>query len=239
MSKRFQRHFFTLDGVNSADFGVYIAQSNMFDGPEHDDNTVEIPGRNGALVFSNGRYHNRQGSLSCYMPKDMQTNVDGFRAFLSTKYGYVRYEDTIHPGEFLHARFKGGFALESSDRVGAAFDLSFDCKPQRFLKLGELSVTFTSAGTLRNPTRYDARPLVRCYGTSGTVTINGTAVTVTGLSSYVDLDCDLMESYEGATSRNSTTTLTNGKFPVLSPGNNAVSFSGFSYVVITPRWWTL
>lgn len=239
MSKRYVKHFFTLGGVSSADFGVYIAQSNMFDGPEHDDNSVEIPGRNGTLIFSNGRYHNRTGSLSCYMQKDMQTNVDGFRAFLSTKHGYTRYEDTLHPGEYLLVRFKGGFTLDASDRVAAAFDVDFDCKPQRFLKSGELPVTFTRAGTLRNQTLYDARPLVRCYGKSGTVTINGTAVTVTGLSSYVDLDCDLMEAYEGTTSRNGTTTLTNGAFPVLSPGNNAISFSGFSYVVITPRWWTI
>lgn len=234
-----KRNYFVFDGKSSAEFNAYIATSKAFDGAEHDEEVVEIPGRNGALVFSNGRYKNFVAEVACYIPHNMQTNVDGFRAFLSSKYGYYRYEEAIKPGEFRLARFIGPFSLSASDRVGAAFTLSFDMKPQRFLKSGEIPVTYSAAGILYNSTLFDAKPLIRCYGRSGTVTINGTAVTVTGLSSYVDLDCDLMESYEGSTSRNSTTTLTNGKFPVLSPGNNAVSFSGFSSVVITPRWWTL
>ena len=234
-----KRNYFVFDGKSSAEFNAWIATSNAFDGAEHDEEVVEIPGRNGALVFSNGRYKNFVAAVDCYIPHGMQVNVDGFRAFLSSKYGYYRYEEAIRPGEFRLARFIGPFSLSASDRVGAAFTLSFDMKPQRFLKSGELTATFTAAGALRNPTRYDALPLIRCNGRSGTVTINGVAVTVTGLSSYVILDCDLMESYEGSTSRNSTTTLTNGKFPTLSPGNNAISFSGFTSVVITPRWWTL
>ena len=53
------------------------------------------------------------------------------------------------------------------------------------------------------------------------------------------LDCDIMEAYEGNVSRNGTTTLHNGAFPKLSPGDNAVSFAGFSSVVITPRFYTI
>lgn len=233
------RNFFTLDGKSSTDFSVYIAKSTMFDGAEHDDSTVEVPGRSGTLVFSNGRYHNVAATLLCYIPHDMRLNVDGFRAWLSKYHSYVRYEEALRPDEFRMARFKGPFEIDESDRVGASFEVQFDCKPQRFLKSGELPITFTSSGSIYNQTNYDARPLVRCYGRSGTVTINGVAVTVTGLSSYVDLDCYLMEAYEGSTNRNYTTTLTDGTFPTLSPGANAVSFSGFSRVVITPRWWTI
>ena len=42
-----------------------------------------------------------------------------------------------------------------------------------------------------------------------------------------------------AASRNGTTTLVNGAFPELDPGENAVSFSGWSRVEIIPRWWTI
>ena len=73
----------------------------------------------------------------------------------------------------------------------------------------------------------------------GTVTVNGTPVTVTGCKTFADIDCELMEVYEGTASRNGTTTLVNGAFPELDPGENAVSFTGWSRVEITPRWWSI
>lgn len=233
------RNYFVFDGKSSADYDAWIASSNAFDGAEHDEEVIEIPGRNGALVFSNGRWKNFVAAVDCYISHDMRTNVDGLRAFLSSKYGYCRYEEAIKPDEFRLARFLGPFSLSASDRVGAAFTLSFDMKPQRFLKSGEIPAVYTASGRIYNPTLYPARPLVRCYGSSGTVTVNGTPVKVTGCSAYADIDCDLMEVYEGATSRNGTTTLVNGAFPELDPGENAVSFSGWSRVEITPRWWSI
>ena len=233
------RHIFTLGGKSSADFNCYIATSNMFDGAAHDDETVEVPGRNGTLVFSNGRWRNFAGELYCYIPSDMKRNVDALRAFLSARHEYVRYEDTIHPHEYRMARYTGGFSIDKSDRVGASFTISFDVKPQRFLKSGEQLISFSAAGAAYNPTEYEAKPIITCYGTAGTVTVNGVSVAVTGLSSLVTLDCELMEAYEGTTSRNASTTLTNGVFPVLSPGTNNVSFTGFSRVDIVPRWWKI
>ena len=233
------RHFFTLDGKSSEDFNTWIAQSNMWDGAVHDDSMVEVPGRNGALIFSNGRYKNFSARLLCYIPHGMHVNVDGLRSFLSSKYGYVKYEDNLHPDEYRMVRYAGGFALSEADRIGASFDLDFDCKPQRFLNSGDIVQAFTASGSIYNPTEYAAKPLVKCYGTSGTVTIAGVAVTVTGCTNHVILDCDLMEAYEGSTSRNGTTTLVNGDFPTLKSGNNAVSFTGFSKVEITPRWWCI
>ena len=234
-----RRNYFVFDGKSSAEFNAWIATSNAFDGAEHDEEVVEIPGRNGALVFSNGRYKNFAAEVACYIPRSMQVNVDGLRAFLSRKYGYHRYEEAIKPDEFRMARFIGPFSISAADRVGAAFTLSFDMKPQRFLKTGEIPVTYTAAGEIYNVTEYDANPLIRCYGTGGTVTVGGIRVTVTGCSAYVDLDCELMEAYEGTANRNGTTTLLDGDFPVLKPGGNAVSFTGWSRVEIVPRWWRI
>lgn len=233
------RHYFTLDSKCSADFNCYIARSNMFDGAEHDDTTVEVPGRNGALVFSNGRYRNFAGLLSCYIPDNMRKNVDGLRAFLSARHDYVRYEDTLHPAEFRKVRFTGAFAIEESDRNGATFNLSFSCFPERWLKSGEVIFDYTAAGKIYNPTDYAAKPLILCYGTGGTVVINGVTVAVTGCSSYAEIDCDAMEVYEGSTNRNGTTTLVNGEFPTIAPGENIITFTGFSKVSIKPRWYTI
>lgn len=233
------RDYFTLDGKNSIDFNTFIANSNLFDGAEHDDNSVEIPGRNGAIIMSNNRYRNLNGSVSCYIPHHMRHYVDALRSFLSTKHNYCRYEDTMHPDVYLMVRYAGGFALSDSDRVGAAFDIAFDCKPQKFLKSGELPIAYTASGLIYNQTDYASKPLIRCYGASGTVTIGGISVSVSGASSFADIDCELMEVYEKGTSLNSTTTLTNGEFPVINPGEVAVSFSGFTSIEITPHWFMI
>lgn len=233
------RDWFIFDGIPSTDFGAYIANSNLFDAPERDVEAVEIPGRNGNLYFDNGRYRNFEAVLSVYIPRRMHENVPALRAFLMSKVGYCRYEDTMHINEFRLARFMGEFVVSQSDRVGAAMELTFDCKPQRFLKGGEQPITITSTMTINNPTLYNARPLIRCYGTGGTITVGDISITVSGCTEYVDIDCDLMESYEGDVSRNSTTELSNGEFPVLPPGETAIGVSGFSRIEITPRWYTI
>lgn len=234
------RHFFTLDGTPSMNFNTFLASSSMWDAPERDVSTVEIPGRNGNLIFDNHRFKNFQATISAYIPKEMQVNTGGVRGWLqSNAASYARYEDSMHPDEFRMARFTGGFALSNSDRVGAAMDITMDCKPQRWLKSGEIALNVASGTSLYNSTRYTALPLIRCNGKNGTLTINGVTVTVSGVSSYVMLDCELMEAYEGSTNRNNKVTLDSGKFPELVPGSNTVTFTGFSSVVITPRWWMI
>lgn len=233
-------HFLTFDDKSSGEFGVWISGSGTFNAPARDVSMVSVPGRNGDLTFDNGRFQNITVTYPAFISKRFQPRVDDFRAWICSRKGYCRLEDTYHPDEYRLAIYKSGLNVTpTSYNYAGRFDLAFDCKPQRFLKKGALPITFTAAGTIRNRTLYEARPLIRCYGTSGTVTINGVKISVTGLSAYVDLDCDLMEAYEGSTSRNGTTTLENSKFPVLAPGDNAVAFTGFTSVVITPRWWTI
>lgn len=236
--RREARHYFVYDGVSSIDFETYIADSTLWDGAEHDDKSVEIPGRNGTLTLDNHRWKNVSAEVSCYMPKDMQTNLDGLRAFLGLHHGYARYEDSMHPDCFRLARFRGPFKVSKTDRVGASFKLAFDCKPQKFLLSGEDTRTISSGAKLANPTGYEALPLIRVYG-SGTLTVGSINVSVDTDGTYTDLDCDLQEAYEGDELRNDCVTLTNGDFPVLPAGVTTVTFTGFSRVEITPRWWTI
>lgn len=231
-----KRNFFVFDGKSSLDFNTFVATSTAWDGAVHDEEVIEVPGRNGAIVFSNGRYHNVEANVDCYIPHGMRHNVDSLRAFLSSRHGYCRYEEAIKPDEFRMARFAGPFSLSESDRVGAAFTLVFDCKPQRFLKGGEIPISYSASGTIYNPTEYEAKPLIRCYGTSGAISVGGVWMGVSACDSYIDIDCELMEAFEGNVNRNLNV---GGEFPTLKPGQNAVGFSGFSHIEITPRWWRI
>jgi phage-related protein len=118
------------------------------------------------------------------------------------------------------------------------FKLSFDCKPQRFLKAGEKTEMFTSAGMLINLTTQDAKPLIRAYGT-GSFGVGDATMTISAADVYTDIDCDTQDAYKGNVNCNNKITLTAGKFPVLKPGINNIYLSGVSKVELTPRWWTI
>ena len=229
------RNYFTLNGVSSLDYNTFLASSTMFDAPERDVEMIEIPGRNGNIVYDNGRFRNFEASVYCYIPKDMKVYVQALRNWLLGISSYVRYEDTIHPDEYRMARYTGAFALEESDRVGAVVTLGFDCKPQRFLKSGDLFSSYATNSVIFNPTRFDALPLIVCTG-NGSITLNGTTVTISGNSGQIYIDCDIQDAYLGTTNKNSKIT---PNFPKLSPGNNTLTYTGVTGVQIKPRWWTV
>lgn len=233
-------HYLTFAGKSSRDFGVFISGAKTFGSGERDITQVSVPGRNGDLVFDNGRWKNVKVIYEAYIVRDFRENYNAFNAWLMSQKGYARLEDTYQPGIYRTAFFSAGLNAEPVIRLGVgAFTVEFNAKPQKFLRVGEAPMTFTAAGVIYNPTLFDAQPLIRCNGQSGTVTVNGKKVTITGCTNHVMLDCDMMEAYEGTANRNGTTTLNNGVFPTLAPGNNAVSFTGFTSVVITPRFFTI
>ena len=232
--------YLTFNGKNSAEFGVWISGGGTYNAPARDVEMVSVPGRNGDISYDNGRFQNVAVTYPAFISRKFKHRIDDFRSWMCSHIGYQRLEDTYHPEEYRLAMYKSGLAVTTAPRnLAGSFDLVFECKPQRFLKSGELPMIFDAAGVIYNPTDYAAKPLIRCHGTSGTVTVGGVSVAVTGASSYVDIDCELMEVYEGSTSRNNTTTLTNGEFPVIEPGEAAVSVTGFSSVEITPNWYMI
>lgn len=232
------RNYFTLDGVDSRTFGVYISGQGTFSAPARPYESQPVPGRSGDILTGGKRLENGELTYPAFIVRDFESNIRNLRNFLLSRVGYVRLVDSYHPDEFRMVYYGEAFEPEVTERNNAAnFDLVFGCKPQRFLLSGETSQTFTSAGTINNPTLFPAQPLIRVYGT-GTVGIGSTTITITAANTYTDIDCAIMAAFKGSTNRNSYVQLSSLDFPTLKPGNNAISLGGsVSRVVITPRWW--
>lgn len=158
-------HFFTFDGKSSRDCGLVISGGGTFGAPERDAEQVEIPGRNGALTISRNRFKNITVSYSAFLRRDFAENAAALRAWLLGGEGYRRLEDTYHPDSFRMARFSGPLEFETGflNRTGEV-TLSFDCKPQRFLKSGELAAAYTAPAVLYND-GFPALPLIKVMGT--------------------------------------------------------------------------
>lgn len=213
--------------------------SGVWDAPERDVETIEIPGRNGELTIDNGRWHNVTVSYPVFIAPPFRENAAAARAWLCRVPGYRRLEDERYPDVFRKARLTGGVEIAPTTdlRAGRA-TINFSCAPQRWLKCGEVPVTFTGPGALINPTGYEAQPLVVVYGTgSGSVIIGGSTVAISEIGGSITLDTEIQRAYSGMTPKDS---VVSGTFPVLGEGTSAISFSGgVTRVEITPRWWTI
>lgn len=229
------RNYFIFDGQSSLDYGVYISGDRTFSAPERDISAVSVPGRSGDLLFDNGRYRNMDITYKCGIVRNFDTNLTGFRNMLLSRKTYARLEDTYHPDVFWLAYVADAIAPAMLRNLRAGeFDITFNRKPQQFLKSGENPVVI---GSIFNPTLFEAMPLMRVYGT-GTMTINGTVMTVTGSQAYMDIDFETQNAYSGSTNLNGRLTVTGYAFPKLMPGQNTIVLSGLSGTMI-PRWYTL
>lgn len=235
------------NGTSSKDFGLYVSGSGVFNSPVFEYEATSVPGKSGDILMSNGRYTNVKVTYPIAIEKDFMYSSRGVKAWLLSPVGYCRLEDEYNPDMFRMARISEGiewsamFDTLCSKEYDAAASatLSFDCKPQLWLKAGEQEIACTNGMVIYNPTLFDATPLIRVVGT-GSVSINDVQIAVnTAGDEYIDIDCDLCDAFEGTANRNSCIELTDEDFPVLVPGENGIAFEGLTSVTIIPRWWTL
>jgi phage-related protein len=254
---------FYIDGVDARNFGIYLQRPVEFSETAPVVEIQSIPGRNGDLVFETGSYENRTGTASCFcLRKDVEKAISASGRFLMSKHGYRRLETSDDPDHFWLARIENSPQIMQRMRTLAPFEISFDCKPQRFLKSGEEMLVFEAEeadgglfgikGNLNNSFGFPALPLVTIYaddsGTEGKIfdfrirnkeTSTEKRIIGTINDGVINLDCDTHNAYNhnGNQNRNIITY----EFPSLFPGENEFEVFGLGIkkVKFTPRWWEL
>lgn len=170
-------------GIDSSDYGIYISGEGVWNAPERDAETIQIPGRNGEYVLDKGNFKNIKVTYPAFNQEtsynDFRTKVDNFRNAISSLKGYQRLTDSFHPDEYRMAAFIGGLEVKPvlyNDK-SMEMNIVFNCKPQRFLTSGETEQTVTSGATITNPTLFDSEPLLRVLG-YGKITVNTSDIVV-------------------------------------------------------------
>ena len=152
-------NYFIFNGKSSLDFGVYIGGQATFNAPQRDVSKVSIPGRSGDLIRDNGRFLNIEVTYNVVIMKEFRGKTAEIRAWLKEPTSYARLEDTYNP-DF----YRMGICTASIDFDTLAFNeagkaqVTFDCKPERFLKSGEETISVGSLSwmgkTIFNPTNF-------------------------------------------------------------------------------------
>lgn len=119
--------------INFRDYGVEISGPGVYNAPERDITKYEVPGRNGDLIQDNGRFKNITVTYNCNVTEDFAKRADALRQALKAKIGYQELWDSYHPNEYRMGILTSGieFAVGALMQSGT-FDITFDCKPQRF-----------------------------------------------------------------------------------------------------------
>lgn len=170
------------DGVSSRNYGVYITGEAVFNAPERDVEMITIPGRNGAFALDNGRFQNIEVSYPAGIfadnEEDFAVAISEFRNYLCSKRGYCRLQDEYNPDEYRLAIYKSGLEVEPAFLKAGEFTITFECKPQRFLTIGETKQTIATSGdTITNPTLFESGPLLEVEG-DGNIEFNGYKITI-------------------------------------------------------------
>lgn len=182
------KHSFTFGGVNTANYGIFISGEGVYNSPERDVTMLTVPGRNGQLTIDNGRFENIEVTYPCFVEAgtgatDISARIRAFRNAVGSLTGYQRLEDTYHSDEYREGIFRAGLEITPVVyHTGGEFEITFDCKPQRWLNSGEVPITLTpgqddSGGLglgveMINPTEFNAAPLFKVYGGHGKIIIS-------------------------------------------------------------------
>ena len=225
---------------SSADCRIQVAHPPGYAYPERDYTITHIPGRNGDIIQDNGCYKNveRTYEVSFDVPnEDFATYANAVSDWLHSTTGYARLEDSYEPNYYRMATYQESKIFENLYNKAGTATIVFECKPQRFLKTGDNTITIQNGLTIMNPTGFEAYPLFKVTGTSGVLTVNGNSITFSSIDDFVMLDCELQDAYKENINKNSTIS---GTFPVLKTGSNTISWTGdISSVTMKPRWWTI
>lgn len=177
---------FTWNNQNSLDFGIVLASSMSHTTPERDNESIDIPGRNGSLLLSNNRYSNTQIPYECVLiPDTVKSYDEQLEAVLDWLYGgdndsYQTLIDSYHKDTYRLARIVGAIEPERDGAV-YRFTINFDCQPQRYYFNGNnwLDLSNTTINLI-NPSNYTAQPKIVISGNSTRNTLSDT-ITVDGV----------------------------------------------------------
>ena len=230
------------NGTSSQDLHALVQTAPEYEFPEKDYSVTHVEGRNGDIVIDTGSWQNvpRTYNLAIDTRKISYAEVASkLVQWLHSASGYARLEDSYEPDFYRMAMYKDSGSISNIYSKAGQIEIKFDCKPQRYLKSGELSDSFTFNTEYRNPTDFPSKPKIVLHGSgSGTVKIGAYEIVISNMLDGMIVDCELQDTYKDSTNCNSRVSI--AKYPKLIAGNNTISMSGgVTSIEITPRWWTL
>ena len=226
--------YFIWNGVDCRTKGIHVSELPPITIPLERSKQTNVPGRPGSLTQLEGEdvYDDMILTATCFITDPAQ--IPAIAAWLKGS-GTVAFANRT--GGYYKARIANQIPFEKVLRGNphCTFAVNFRCYPF-FYADAAADITVTTSGTIiTNPGSVYSEPKITLTG-SGDITlmVGTTIVELTDISGSIVIDSALQEAYKGTTLMNDHMS---GDFPVLKPGQNAISWSGtVTSIVISPRW---
>lgn len=242
------------NGMSSLDYNLIIQTTPPYVFPARDVETSHIAGRNGDYVVDNECYSNVDRTYSLvsllHTKDEIIPNAEAITRWLTSTAGYARLEDSYDPDVYRKARYKGGGTFSNVYNQALMINAIFECTPQRYLKLGEKPLVFSSLDvnssiTIDNPTDQKSLPEITLSGLVKPETNEILMMTVADKDSKVSSSITLSDiptsnisidsdSQSVCTKDDLTLNLNsyiglNGKnFPILKSGKNTITLKKYT-----------
>ena len=146
----------------------------------------------------------------------------------------ITSDDTSHA---YMASVKEAIVWNRVQANGGYYDtatITFNCQPY-MVEASDSSTVFTASGSITNLGTAPAYPTIKVEGSGDcTFTVNGTEVTIAGMTSGTPVYLDCENGYVYTASGAATMT---GNFPVLGYNSNTVTLgNNVTKLTITPHW---
>lgn len=245
------RNYFTFNGVDSRDYGIYISGTGRLTIPEKAYNFQEIPGRSGDLIVNASAsvrndtivypaFIARQNFSGVYT--SYAELVGALRSWLLSVKGYAELRDSYDPDHYRLAAFAGPTQFETAPVLDAgSFDLEFVCKPQRYLTAEDEATTIRAGASAKFKTcgyKY-SDPLFTVSGVGSFQVDSQTVTIVQSLLTYpITIDCRLMECFDAnGENANRYVSFSEHNFPKIY--NGTIVTAGTAALTVKPRWYEL
>ena len=231
------------NGVSSEELGIVVERPPNYEIAKRRYETIQVPGRNSDIIIDNNCFDNVDRTYDIAIGQeggDFTVFASRMADWLSSGSGYCRLEDTYEPDYYKMAVMSEPGEIINILQQAGRTTVTFNRRPERFLKMGERFVEVYNGSILTNPTKYTAKPIIEVSGSgSGSITVGRRTIEIRNLVDGFIIDSELQEAYSDGINQNDNVIATNG-LPILDAGENVISYSGgIKSVKISPRWWTI
>lgn len=198
----------------------------------YDVETIEIVGRDGALLVDNQRLKPVEQTFP-FVVKPKGEKVSQVASELSDWLGAKGYQDfeKSWDSDYLYrAAFLETFELDEVISQFGRVQLAFLLHPIKYLKSEQKEITISNDQTITNKGNVPSNPLIRLTGSGDTtITINGRQTKLKGIQGELIWDTERKLVYKGNfTSQWDKIVAESGQYntPYLDTGNNTITFTG-------------
>lgn len=227
------RNYITFNGTDLRNYGMYISGAGRIQIPTRAYEFAQVPGKLGDVILGGRRIENEGIVYPAFIAPvngacgNYATYEEAFfalRNYLLTVSGYQTLTDSYNGTYYRKACFVGGISADSmTDLKSGSFDLIFNCKPQRFITVPDISVAEGVTASINIPLSYNWEPVITVTGTGEFIFYHGPSdgigqhITVSQNPGWVVIDCQLKECYCNEGPANKWVSFSDYNFPAFGP----------------------